>query len=218
MPALEALKTHEYAAAVREMVAVCWNYTRNSRTDQAAVMPVRHFARRGALLLLALAVTSCRRDDDSTNRSDGLNPPMQRALEEYAPGFRRFTASEYAPGVDTTYRAEGDFNGDRMEDVALYGRDETRELLLVLLSASNQTYRVIPLQERPFSPFPNGAYISLGTHPAGPLQLPAGLKELLDPAPPERIEYAGISVGYGNEAGEVYYWNGTRFVQVQTGD
>jgi hypothetical protein len=143
---------------------------------------------------------------------------MQRALDEFAPGFQRFTASEYAPGVDTTYRADGDFNGDGIPDLALYGHDASRELLLVLLSANAGSYRVIPLQERPFSRFPTGAYMYLRTHPAGPLEIPAGLKGLLEPAPPERIEHAGIAVGYGNEAGEVYYWDGRQFVNVQTGD
>jgi hypothetical protein len=143
---------------------------------------------------------------------------MRRALDDYAPGFQRFTPGEYAPGVDTSYRADGDFNGDGVPDVALYGHDATRELLLVLLSATSRSYRVIPLQERPFSPVPNGAYTYLRTQPAGPLQIPAGLRELLEPAPPERLEHAGIAVGYGNEAGEVYYWNGRQFMKVQTGD
>lgn len=147
-----------------------------------------------------------------------LTPGMQRALDEYAPGFQRFTASEYAPGVDTTHWADGDFNGDGIPDVALYGHDATRELLLVLLSANSRSYRAIPLQQRPFSPFPNGAYIYLRTQPAGALEIPAGLRELLDPPPPERLEHAGIAVGYGSEAGEVYYWNGRRFMKVQTGD
>jgi hypothetical protein len=172
----------------------------------------------GILLLSAVVIPSCARDAAGTVGVGKLNPGMRQALDEFAPGFQRFAASEYAPGVDTTSRADGDFNGDGIPDVALYGHDASRELLLVLLSADSGSYRVIPLQERPFSPFPNGAYMYLRTQPAGPLQIPAGLKDLLEPAPPERLEHAGIAVGYGNEAGEVYYWNGRRFVKVQTGD
>ena len=41
------------------------------------------------------------------------NAAMVRALNGYAPQFHRFAASEYAPGVDTTYRADGDFNVSR---------------------------------------------------------------------------------------------------------
>lgn len=168
-------------------------------------------------VLWAVVVLACA-PDDGTSRSSILNPQMQRALDQFAPGFQRFAASEYAAGVDTTYRAGGDFNGDGTTDVALYGRDETRELLLVLLSAGTRGYDVIPLLDRPFSGLQNGAYIYLRTRPAGPLEIPAGLRELLDPAPPERLEHAGIEVGYGNEASEIYYWNGTRFVSIQTGD
>lgn len=168
-------------------------------------------------VLWAVVALACARDD-GTSRSSILNPQMQRALEEFAPGFRRFAASEYAPGVDTTSRADGDFNGDGIADVALYGRDATRELLLVLLSAGARSYDVIPLQQRPFSGFQSGAYIYLRTQPAGPLEIPAGLRELLDPPPPDRLEHPGIAVGYGNEGGEVYYWHRRQFVRVQTGD
>jgi hypothetical protein len=147
-----------------------------------------------------------------------LTPAMQRALNTYAPGFHRFAASEYARGVDTTYRADGDFNGDGIRDVALYGHDDARELLLVLLSGLDSVYRVIPLQERALTRFQNGVYIYLKTRPPGPLELPEELKKLLDPKPPERLAYAAIDVAYGNEAGELYYWNGQRFVKVATGD
>jgi hypothetical protein len=143
---------------------------------------------------------------------------MQRAVESYAPDFQPFAASEYAAGVDTTSSARGDFNGDGVADVALYGHDDARELLFVVLSAPGARFNVVPLEEKPLAPFQNGAYIYLKTHPAGPLEIPAGLKALLDTVPPERLEYDAIDVGYGNEAGVLYYWNGQRFVKVVTGD
>jgi hypothetical protein len=132
-------------------------------------------------------------------------PAMQRALDVYA------------PGMEATSRADGDFNGDGMTDRALYGHDKSRELLIVLLSGPGATYRVVPIQERPLSPSP-GTEISLKTHAAGPLVIPGEFKKLLDPKPPDRLEHEAIDVLYGNEAGEVCYWDGERFVTVPTGD
>jgi len=143
---------------------------------------------------------------------------MVRALNGYAPQFHRFAASEYAPGVDTTYRADGDFNGDGVPDLALYGHDKTRELLFVLMSESDSVYRVVPIEDRTLMSFQSGAYVYLWTQPPGPLEIPEELKKNLDPKPPERLLYASINVGYGNEAGVLYYWNGKEFVKVITGD
>lgn len=81
--------------------------------------------------------------DGSTN----LTSSMKRALDRYAPGFVRFAPSEYAANTDTVPRVDADFNGDGIPDVALYGHDKARELLLVLLSSSDTVYRVFPLIE-----------------------------------------------------------------------
>jgi hypothetical protein len=141
--------------------------------------------------------------------------PMRRALDAYAPSFRRFAASEYAERQDTTYRADGDFNGDGIGDVALYGRDSTRELLIVLLSQGDTLYRVIPLDERPMMVHEHGVYLALSTQPPGPLDIPDELKEA---DTPKRLQHAAINVGYGQEAGELYYWKGDHFAKVATGD
>ena len=144
-----------------------------------------------------------------------LSVPMRRALDAYAPTFRRFAASEYAERQDTTYRADGDFNGDGIGDVALYGRDNTRELLIVLLSGSDSVYRVVPIEDRLLMAFQNGVYISLSTQPPGPLDIDPMLKE---PDTPKRLERPGINVFYGQEASELYYWKGDHFAKVATGD
>jgi hypothetical protein len=106
-----------------------------------------------------------------------LKPAMARALDSYAPGFQRFAASEYAPRVDTTYRADGDFNGDSIPDVALYGHDKNRELLVVLLSAPDSSYRVVPIEDRKLEPFQSGVYIYMNTEPPGPLEIPPEFKK-----------------------------------------
>jgi hypothetical protein len=144
-----------------------------------------------------------------------LPVPMRRALDAYAPGFRRFAASEYAERQDTTYRANGDFNGDGVGDVALYGHDDNRELLLIILSESDSVYRVVPIEERPLIINAHEVSISLSTQPPGPLDIPDELKEA---GTPKRLQYAAINVLYGQEASELYYWKGDHFAKVATGD
>jgi hypothetical protein len=147
-----------------------------------------------------------------------LNERMQKALDTYAPGFQRFVAAQYVPDVDTTYRADGDFNGDAIPDLALYGHDKTRELLLVLLSQPDSNYTVIPLEDRQLLPVENGLGVSINTQPPGPLDIPDEFLRNLEPRPPKRLKYAGINIVYGREASELYYWNGKEFVKVATGD
>jgi hypothetical protein len=147
-----------------------------------------------------------------------LNERMQRALDTYAPGFQRFVAAQYVPDVDTTFRADGDFNGDMIPDLALYGHDKTRELLLVLLSQPDSSYRVIPLEDRQLLPVENGLGVSINTQPPGPLDVPDEFLRNTDPRPPKRLKYAAINIFYGREASELYYWNGKEFVKVATGD
>lgn len=144
-----------------------------------------------------------------------LPVPMRRALDAYAPRFRRFAASEYAERQDTTYRADGDFNGDGIGDVALYGHDDNRELLLVILSESEGAYRVVPIEDRPLIINAHEVSISLSTQPPGHLDIPDELKEA---DTPKRLQYAAINVLYGQEAGELYYWKGDHFAKIATGD
>jgi hypothetical protein len=144
-----------------------------------------------------------------------LSIPMRRALDGYAPTFRRFAASEYAERQDTSYRADGDFNGDGAPDIALYGRDSTRELLIVLLSQPDSVYRVIALEDRPLMTFQHGVYISLSTQSPGPLDIDPMLTEA---ETPKRLVHDGINVGYGQEASELYFWKVDHFVKVATGD
>jgi hypothetical protein len=140
---------------------------------------------------------------------------MRRALDAYAPRFRRFAASEYAERQDTTYRADGDFNGDGIGDVALYGHDDNRELLLVILSESEGVYRVVPIEDRPLIINAHEVSISLSTQPPGHLDIPDELKEA---DTPKRLQHAAINVLYGQEASELYYWKGDHFAKVATAD
>lgn len=148
-------------------------------------------------------------------RADSLTPPMANALNAYAARFVRFGAGEYAPNMDTTTLVESDFNGDARRDVALYGHDATRELLIVLLSQADSLYRVYPVRESRLEPFPSGVTLSLGVRPAGPLDLPGTLREANTP---RSLNYPALEVSFGHEASAIYYWDGSRFVKVVTGD
>src|SRR5258706_6823232 len=146
---------------------------------------------------------------------EGPTPPMAKALNGYATHFVQFGADEYAPNMDTTTRVESDFNGDARRDVALYGHDTTRELLIVLLSKADTLYRVYPVRESRLEPFPSGVTLSLGVQPAGQLKLPGMLREVNTP---RSLKYPALEVNFGHEASAIYYWDGTRFVKVVTGD
>lgn len=148
-------------------------------------------------------------------RADSLTAPMAKALNEFATNFVQFGAGEYAANMNTTTRVETDFNGDASPDLALYGHDSTRELLLILLSQGDSLYRVYPIRESRLEPFPTGVSMSLGVQPAGALVLPGLLREANTP---KSLKYPALEVNFGHEASVIYYWDGVRFTKVVTGD
>ena len=81
---------------------------------------------------------------------------MSVALDRFAPTFEPFSPTEYSPEIvrdsaswrnEPPHQAKGDFNGDGLQDLALNGHDKTRELLIVILSQPDSSYRVYPLKE-----------------------------------------------------------------------
>lgn len=168
---------------------------------------------------------------DSTPKKDTpkLSAPMQQALDSYAPGFAPFSLDQYSPRMmqffrphdadprDPLNQAEGDFNGDGVSDLALYGRDQTRELTIVLLSQPDRTYRVMPLEERPLSSYQHPARAFLRAVPPGPLEIPRGLEGIDSLPPPKTLPHDAVSVT-GDGSGQLFYWTGSRFVAVTTGD
>lgn len=95
----------------------------------AAIIACREEHRAGSPRTEVAAIENRPAVDGSTN----LTSSMKRALDQYAPGFVRFTPGEYAANTNAVSRVDADFNGDSIPDVALYGHDKTRELLLVVL-------------------------------------------------------------------------------------
>jgi hypothetical protein len=122
--------------------------------------------------------------------------------------------SEHFPQTSAS-TTPSDLNGDTRRDVALYGHDATRELLIVLLSQADTLYRVYPVRESRLEPFPGGVTLSLGVQPAGPLTLSGVLHEANTP---KILKYPALEVNFGHEASAIYYWDGNRFVKVVTGD
>ena len=191
-----------------------------------------HFRMKTQLGVLVMLVLGCARSEEGSDQiaqtsasttpsvavaqqPESLTPPMAKALNGYATHFVQFGANEYAANMDTTTRVESDFNGDALRDVALYGHDTTRELLIVLLSQADTLYRVYPISESRLEPFPSGVTVSLAVHPAGPLQLPGMLREA---DTPRNLRYPALEVNFGHEGSAIYYWNGTQSVKVATGD
>jgi hypothetical protein len=154
---------------------------------------------------------------------------MRKALDHYAPDFGPFSLEQYSPRLmeffrppgadpgDPLNRAAGDFNGDGVPDLALYGHDQTRELTIVLLSQPDKTYRVMPLKERPLSSYKYPAQAFLLADPPGPLEIPEGLEAIDSPPPPKTLPHGGVSVG-GDGSSQLFYWDGSRFASVTTGD
>jgi len=167
-------------------------------------------------------------DSISSTAALELSAPMKRALDAYAPNFQLFTLSDFTtqvvsysqpPTNEPLNRAAGDFNGDGVPDLALYGHDNSREMILVLLSMTDKTYKVFPLKEQ--QALPRQAHdlsVYLTAALPGPLEIPEGLTGLDTPPPPKTLLHGGINIIYDDQAGELFYWNGSRFVLVTTGD
>ena len=156
-----------------------------------------------------------------------LTPAMQSALNKYSPAFQIFALSEYTPHVreyakppksEPLNQAAGDFNGDGLADLALHGHDQTQELVLVLLSQPDSSYRVIPLAEFPLYHSDRGNDGFIVAEPPGPLEIPEGLEGVDSLPPPASLPHGGVSLVADGQASRLYYWNGSSFVGVTTGD
>lgn len=149
-----------------------------------------------------------------------ISEQMHHVLDRFAPTFAPFAADEYSRDVladssmwqtSRPYEARADLNGDGLQDVALNGHDDARELLIILLSQPDSTYKVYPLKEIGRQPtYNHDVQISLTTVKPGPVAAEG-------PVVPEALPYGGIEVHYPG-ASEIFYWNGSRFLQFFTGD
>jgi hypothetical protein len=149
-----------------------------------------------------------------------ISEQMRQALDRFAPTFAPFDADEYSREVladsstwqtSRPYEARADLNGDGLQDVVLNGHDNARELLIVLLSQPDSTFKVYPLKEIGRQPtYKHDVQIVLTTVNPGPVAAEG-------PVVPAALPFGGIEVHYPG-ASEIFYWNGSRFLQFFTGD
>lgn len=87
------------------------------------------------------------------DRNLSLTAAMQKALNEYAPGFVAWKQGDYPPkriayypysAVSLPYAVKGDFNGDGIDDMALSGHDNDANITVALIS-SGTVYHAEPI-------------------------------------------------------------------------
>lgn len=156
-----------------------------------------------------------------------LPAAMRSALDAYAPAYQPWTLAEYDERVSAKQAELGalfgvvaDYNGDGRVDVALDGRADGEELLFVILSNAD-AYRVVELLRRPRDPShqPRQEYLEL--YPAGIVDIPEGLREVLaeeGTAVPSRFDLPAVHHITEGHGGIAYYWKDGRFQTLVTGD
>ena len=163
-----------------------------------------------------------------------LPEPLTTTLAECEPNFhpwglRDFSRAARPVDPDTLgpsirelpSAVVGDFNGDSMADIAVEGRTDTFDLLLVLLS-SDTGYDVVVLDRTPLSAFG-------GRHP-GNIDGPPGLSDtylvLVRPgliAPPVGNDSVDLhtdafALNLSDKVSSMCYYRNGRFVWLQVGD
>ena len=145
-----------------------------------------------------------------------LLPPIRTALDNFAPGFERFAMADYSPELVSSpsserpsYKADGDFNGDGLPDIGLFGRDRTRELVIAVLSNPDSSYKVYQLKEWPRPPVYNHS-INIWLTSVKPGKVEVDYPEIANPSRPNSLPHGAISVNYAGVS-EIHYWTGSGF-------
>lgn len=91
-------------------------------------------------------MVSCFADDSAPEieYTVTIQEEMKKALDEFDPGFKMWNQSDFAPVIineiydfsisQTPSAVIGDFNGDSVKDIALYGRNNTHLRIICILS------------------------------------------------------------------------------------
>ncbi|MFH1539442.1 MAG: hypothetical protein ABIH66_10820 [bacterium] len=113
---------------------------------------------------------------------------MQKALDEFDPEFRVFAQSEFSyniinkayvfSAIQAPSAVIGDFNGDGVKDVALFGRNKTNSRILCILS-NGENFRVYDIES--FN-------LEIGMIIEGPENKDSGLNIFLYYQPPDTVE------------------------------
>jgi len=158
-----------------------------------------------------------------------LSSVMTESLRSYDPDFMLWEQKDYEPILVGAYRYSlqsipsaviGDFNGDKIQDVALLGHNKTHDKRIVVLS-KNTRHSVIELLNYPLTDplFPTA---KKGGGNIGQLLelVPAGRKIKAEPAYNRpALNLKNDAFEYGGESGSrLYYYNGSRFVEYALSD
>lgn len=157
-----------------------------------------------------------------------LPPKMKTALDTYDPNFKIWKMSQFLPSYLRGYKITshqapfaviGDFNGDGILDVALFGYSAKTSYVVVFLSTGDQ-FKVIQLEQWSSSdPLTfwtktgNGDEYGLQTcfyyHPKGKVDLGAhGVFHL---------ETESFDLDIAHKGGDFYYWKNGKFQKVYDG-
>lgn len=119
-----------------------------------------------ATLTLGLLAATPKTIEPKINKYDGtlqldIGKTVQDAIKKFDPYFQTWNETDFIPSIRENYKPSkeqtvagvvGDFNNDKIKDVALFGRNRTHNLLLVALSdVATGNYKVVEVDRGPLT-------------------------------------------------------------------
>ena len=167
---------------------------------------------------------------DEGNFHLDIGKPVQEALKKFDPYFEAWNETDFIPAVRQSYKATanqtlagivGDFNNDKIKDVALIGRNRTNNLLLAAVS-EGEGYKVVEIDRSPLID-PRKEWIE------GPKGKEPGLWVFLRHQKPGyvsshyengslQLKADAFTEDYFEKAAVLYYFKDGKFERYTTGD
>jgi hypothetical protein len=159
-----------------------------------------------------------------------LTKEQRLAIRARNPDFHIRDQADYLPSVLKQYPFSnrqlpfaviGDFDGDRILDVVLQGRDKTSELLIAVLSSGGIPVVMEILRSRLVDP--KTEFYGMGDRTEYGLWtyltfVPKGMVESPFAKQPLKLTTDAFQVNYFEKASVLYYLNGHTFLKYITGD